>query len=145
MEVFVPADRAAVRTAFLDADVLARWWWAFLPDVTYSIDPRPGGRYRIRTDTAGFGVHGEILTLGDGCAVISWVWEDGMTDGPEETVTIQFEDAARDVAGADDGTETQGTLVKVVHMCAAQADELREGWTQTLAELPKLFGPPRAA
>ena len=128
VDVFVPADRAAVRAAFLDADQLARWWWSFLPDVTCSMDPRPGGSYRMRCDAAGFGVHGKILTVDDATAVVSWIWEDGSTDGPEETVTIRFADA------------DSGTQVVVTHMCAARADELRQGWTDTLARLPELFG-----
>ena len=127
VEQFVPAERTAVREAFLDGEQLARWWWPHLPDVTYQIDPRAGGHYRIRTDTVGMGVHGEILTLGEGAAVLTWVWEDGDDEGPLETVTIQFSD----VEG--------GTQVTVTHPCMARADELRQGWADTLARLPAAF------
>ena len=127
---FVAADRAAVRGAFLDADQLARWWWPQWPDTTYRIDPHPGGTYRIRADAVGVGVHGQILTLGDGCAVISWVWENGAANGPEETVTIQFADAV-----GDDGVP--GTEVTVTHLCT-DAEPLRQGWTGVLARLAEL-------
>lgn len=123
----VPAGRDAVRSAFLDVDVLARWWWPQWPDTTYALDPRPGGRYRIRTAAVGVGVHGEILTLGDGAAVLTWVWEDGDVDQPEETVTIQFTDAAG------------GTVVTVTHMCA-DPEPLRQGWTDVLARLAVTSG-----
>jgi uncharacterized protein YndB with AHSA1/START domain len=126
VEQFVPAPRAAVRAAFLDADELARWWWPHLPDVTYQVDPRAGGAYRIRTDTAGIGVHGEILTLGEGAAVITWVWEEGSREEPAETVTIQF----ADVEG--------GTQVTVTHPCADAAN-LRQGWVDVLARLADAF------
>lgn len=126
----VPAGRDAVRSAFLDVDVLARWWWPQWPDTTYALDPRPGGRYRIRTAAVGVGVHGEILTLGEGAAVITWVWEDGDTAGPQETVTIQFADAL----GPDD---TPGTQVTVTHLCT-DAAPLRQGWTDVLARLATL-------
>ena len=126
VEQFVPAERAAVRAAFLDPVELARWWWPHLPDVTYQIDPRAGGAYRIRTDTVGIGVHGEILTLGDGAAVLTWVWEDGDRAGPSETVTIQF--------AAVEG----GTQVTVTHPCADAAN-LRQGWGDVLARLADAF------
>jgi uncharacterized protein YndB with AHSA1/START domain len=126
VEQFVPARRAAVRAAFLDPAELARWWWPHLPDVTYQIDPRAGGAYRIRTDTVGIGVHGEILTLGDGAAVLTWVWEEGHHEGPLETVTIQF----ADVEG--------GTQVTVTHPCADAAN-LRQGWGDVLARLAGAF------
>lgn len=128
---FVPAARESVRAAFLDATELARWWWPHLPDVTYAVEPHAGGRYGIRTDTVGIGVHGEILTLGDGAAVITWVWEDGDTTGPEETVTIQFADAL----GPGD---TPGTQVTVTHVCT-DAEPLRQGWTDVLARLATAF------
>lgn len=129
VEQLVAAPRATVRQAFLDPDQLARWWWPHLPDVTYEMAPEPGGRYRIRSEAAGFGVHGEILTIGDGAAVITWIWEDGATDRPPETVTIQFSEPA----------EGDGTLVTVTHPCTA-ADDMRQGWTETLALLGRLHG-----
>lgn len=119
---FVPAGRAAVRKAFLDVTELARWWWPQWPDVSYALEPHAGGRYRIRTDAVGVGVHGEILTLGDAAAVITWVWEDGDIDSAEETVTIQFTDA------------DAGTLVTVTHLCA-DPEPLRQGWTDVLTRL----------
>lgn len=130
VSVFVPADREAVRRAFLDAGELARWWWPQWPDVNYRIDPRPGGSYRIHCDANGLGVHGEILTLGDGAAVITWIWEDGPTEGPTETVTIQFTDV--------DGPQGEpGTDVTVTHICG-DPEPLRQGWTDVLARLATL-------
>lgn len=133
VEQFVPAGRDAVRQAFLDAEQLERWWWPQWPDTTYRIDPQPGGSYAIRTAAAGVGVHGEILTLGDGAAVLSWVWENGDDHGPEETVTIQFDEGT-------DADGTPGTAVTVTHLCG-DAEPLRQGWTTVLARLAALsFG-----
>jgi len=122
----VPADPTAVHAAFTSADALARWWWPHIPDTTYEVDGRTGGSYEIRSVAAGIGVRGEFVDLEPPTSIrMTWIWlDDGRPAAPED-VAIDFEPAAG------------GTLVRVTHDCAANGDDLRQGWTDVLARLAR--------
>ena len=122
--VAAPPER--VYAAWTDPERLATWWWPQLPDTTYDLDPVVGGGYRIRSEAAGIGVHGTYLALDPPHRLeLTWVWEDGPDDGPEEHVVVDL---------APTGT---GTLVSVTHAAAdaASVAGYTQGWTDCLARL----------
>ena len=122
----VPADSAAVFSAFTSADALARWWWPQLPDTTYEIDGRSGGAYEIRSASAGMGVRGEFVALDPPTSIrMTWIWLDDDRAAVPEDVRIDFEPASG------------GTNVRVVHECSADPEDLRQGWTDALARLAR--------
>ena len=123
-QVAAPPER--VYAAWTDVALLATWWWPQLPDTTYALDPMPGGRYRFRSEAAGIGVHGEVVALDPPHRLeLTWVWEDGGTDGPEERVVVQVE------------AHGDGTLVTVTHEVAdvASVAGYRQGWGDCLVRL----------
>ncbi len=122
----VPAPPAQVFNAWTDAERLATWWWPHLPDTTYDVDAVIGGRYRFRSDAAGIGVHGAFIALEPPRRLeMSWVWEDGTEDGPDERVVVDVEPT--DV----------GSRVTVTHAMVdpASAEGFRQGWTDCLDRL----------
>jgi uncharacterized protein YndB with AHSA1/START domain len=126
MTQLVPAPPARVYAAWVDPEMLATWWWPQLADTTYDLDARVGGSYRIRSELAGMGVHGTFVALDEPHRLeLTWVWEDGASDGPEERVVVDL------VA------EGQQTRVTVRHALVddAGADDFRQGWTDCLARL----------
>jgi uncharacterized protein YndB with AHSA1/START domain len=98
-----------------------------MPDATYQVDARVGGRYEIASKTRGIGVRGQFLELDEPRAIrMTWCWlNDGVSE-VEEQVAVQF--AARD----------GGTHVTVTHHLADGVDgeSLRQGWRDVLARLP---------
>ena len=129
VEQQVAADPERVYAAWTDPALLARWWWPQLPGTTYDWDVAVGRDYRIRADRAGIGVHGRFEAVEPPERLgLTWVWEDGDTDGPPEQVEV--------VLTAHDG----GTLVEVRHECAdpASGEGYRQGWTDVLARLPQV-------
>jgi uncharacterized protein YndB with AHSA1/START domain len=124
VEQLVPREPAAVHAAFTSTDALARWWWPHIPDTTYAVDGRTGGSYEIRSAAAGIGVRGEFTALKPPTSIrMTWIWLDEDRPSDSEDVAVDFEP----VAG--------GTLVRVTHDCAANGDDLRQGWVDVLARL----------
>jgi uncharacterized protein YndB with AHSA1/START domain len=127
LERHVPARSASVYAAWTEVDLLARWWWPMLPDTEYVVDARVGGLYRMASNTAGFGVHGQFTTVDPARRlVMTWCWEDGADRGPIEIVTVDF--VTNDVA------DPPGTTVTVTHPCS-DIDNLEQGWTHVLDRL----------
>lgn len=154
----VPAPRSEVYAAWLAPERLATWWWAGLPDTTYEVDPRPGGRFRIRSESAGIGASGSYRELIESERIVmSWTWETGSASSTEDVVTVDFGDLARHdeaaVAGehsttgehataGDQGTQASqavlDTLVTLTHAFAAPLADtanLEEGWADVLHAL----------
>lgn len=123
--VDAPPDR--VFDAWLSAQALATWWWPHIPDTTYAMDARPGGSYAIRSEAAGIGVEGEVVSIDRSRQLrLTWRW---LTDGVaqvEEPVIVAFE------------PEGVGTRVVVTHTLddlAGDGDGIRQGWESVLARL----------
>jgi uncharacterized protein YndB with AHSA1/START domain len=127
VEQFVAADPARVYAAWTSADTLAKWWWPHLADTTYDVHPSVGGKYRIESKEAGFGVRGVFLRLDEPHEIgMTWEW---LTDGESEVserVWVRFE--------AVEG----GTLVRVTHELDESVDTdepQRQGWESVLGRL----------
>lgn len=120
----VAADPARVFAHWIDPSLVALWWWPHLADTTYHVDAQAGGTYRIWSEAAGIGVHGEYRVVDPGRLEFTWIW-DGEDGASEESVVAEF---------TDDGP--QQTLLTVTHVCSAdQADDLRRGWEDVLDRL----------
>jgi glutathione S-transferase len=131
-----PAPREAVFDAWVDPEVLKRWWaavegWTTPEAVT---DPRPGGRYRLAMgDPVSGAVHavvGEYVEVRrPERLVYTWTWEGEPVEmrGSEQTlVTVDFVE--------EDG----GTRVVLVHsgFSTEDARELHAGgWAGCLDKL----------
>jgi uncharacterized protein YndB with AHSA1/START domain len=124
----VAAPVEQVWAAWTDPERLATWWWPKRMDTSYDMDVRVGGAYRFRSDVAGIGVHGTYVALDPPHRMeLTWTWEDGDADGPEERVVVHLE-----------ATDT-GTLVTVEHATeAAGAADFRQGWTDCLGRLGEI-------
>ncbi len=109
---------------------MARWWWPHLPDTTYDVDARPGGRYRIEAAAVGIGVQGEVVSLDEPRElVLTWQWMHARVPGPVDRVRVALEESGTD------------TLVRVIHEMAGdqEHDGYQQGWTDVLARLAGLF------
>ena len=126
------AAPAAVWPLWTSAAGLAQWWWPHLPDTTYDVDARPGGRYLIDSPTAGIGVQGELVSLDEPQElVLTWQWRHAGTPGPVDRVRVSFEE------------QEAGTLVRVTHDMSGdqEHDGYRQGWTDVLDRLAGLLDP----
>jgi uncharacterized protein YndB with AHSA1/START domain len=132
------APRADVFDAWINPDVLKRWWAAQPAWETpvAEVDATEGGRYRLsmRTDT------GDVHTVGGEFTEVrpperlayTWAWEEGpegaMAGSAHTHVVVDF---------LEDG---DGTLVRVTHTGFA-SEEVRQmhvhGWEAVLANLER--------
>ncbi len=126
----VPPERAY--DAWLDPELLARWWWPELPDTTFMVQAAVGGRFRVRSEAAGIGAHGMFLELVTGERIVmTWVWETGPAESPEDLVTVRFVSHAG------------GTEVVLDHAMAVPSEDtsrMEQGWAEVLAELNAIHG-----
>jgi uncharacterized protein YndB with AHSA1/START domain len=132
------APRAAVFTAWTDADWLRRWAWGSLGnDVKAAVDLRVGGRYRISTrgqDGEDFAFHGEYLEIVPQERLAYTVeWDAPMGyEAPPERVDVDYRNSgsATDVFFRHFGVPT-----------IIARDEHEKGWNNTFdmlaAELAK--------
>jgi uncharacterized protein YndB with AHSA1/START domain len=127
-DVQLPPD--AVFGAWTHAERLAAWWWPHLPDTEYAVDAHAGGRYRIWTETAGIGTHGEYSVVEPPRRLeFTWNW-DGGAGHPPEAVVVTIE---------PDGN---GSTVTVEHACSSTdpnaIGDLEQGWRDILGRLAAL-------
>jgi len=128
----VAADPARVYAAWTSAEDLARWWWPHIPDTTYEVDARVGGRYQIRSSSAGIGAGGEFLELDEPRLIrMTWSWMDDGVSQVEEQVRVGF-------APIPDGTLV--TLIHELSPLAGDGEDLRQGWDDVLARLAERYG-----
>lgn len=136
-EQLVAAPPGQVYRAWLSPERLATWWWPELRDTTYEIDARVGGRFRFRSEQLQHGAHGTVLgltpdppTTGDdddpAVLVLSWIWESGGHDSPEDMVWITFDPVG------------DATHLRLDHRLAGPTDDtsaLEQGWVDVLGRL----------
>lgn len=120
------ADRAW--KAWTDPDELAAWWWPQWPDTTYDLDVRVGGRYRIHSADAAFGISGEYIRVDRPHRLaMTWAWHNAETpaDAPADEVEIEF---------TADGEQT---VVTVRHTSAEELEGsgTEQGWNSVLDRL----------
>ncbi len=128
----VAAEPAQVYAAWASADGLSRWWWPHIPDTTYEVDVRIGGRYEIRSEAAGIGVRGEFLELDPPKLIrLTWNWMDAGVSKYEEHVQVDF-------TATPDGTHV--TLTHQLADSSGDGDDLRQGWQDVLARLAGTAG-----
>lgn len=112
------------------AEGLQLWWWPHLPDTTYEIDPRAGGRYAVSSPSAQVGARGQFLQVDrPNLLVMTWRWdEDSSTSVEEDLVEASF--ASRD----------RGTLVTVRHTIRSRQGLVgySRGWDRALDRLAQL-------
>jgi uncharacterized protein YndB with AHSA1/START domain len=121
------APRDEVFAAWTDPAMLAAWFWPWTPDVT--IDPRPGGAYRLACvhpqagAMAAVGVYREVVSPER--LVFTWRWE-GEVPVAESVVTLEFHDR---------GGETEVRLTQAPLADATDRDNHARGWNDLLDRL----------
>ena len=134
LERIIPAPVERVFEAFMVPEQIAAWWgpeYCTIPD--YSIDVRPGGKWRT------------VMKLPDGKQpevsgvyrrieknkqiVFTWAWkQDDGTRGHETEVTVTFEPV---------GKHTKLTLVQSLFVEEVHRDNHGKGWESTFNSLEK--------
>lgn len=129
----IKAAPAKVFRAWIDPEILARWWQpggATL--LAAEIDARVGGRYRIVARTPDGeehdvrGVYQEVVP--DRRLVFTWAWRS--TPERESLVTVEL---------AAEGADTLLTLTHERFFDAAARDRHRGGWESVLGRLEAAF------
>jgi uncharacterized protein YndB with AHSA1/START domain len=129
LERIIRAPVEDVFEAWIVPEKIASWWgpeYATIPE--YSIDARPGGKWRtvmLTPDGSKPEVSGVYRVIEKNKRIVfTWAWkqEDG-SRGHETEVTVTFE---------PDGKNTKLTLVQSVFVETVHRDRHGEGWTSTL-------------
>jgi uncharacterized protein YndB with AHSA1/START domain len=131
LERIIRAPVAEVFEAWTVPEKIASWWgpeYATIPD--YSIDVRPGGKWRtvMQTPDGRPEVSGVYRVIEKNKRIVfTWAWkqEDG-SRGHETEVEVTFEPA---------GKNTKLTLVQSVFVETVHRDRHGEGWTSTFNSL----------
>lgn len=122
-EIVVAAAPETVWQSLVDPAKAVRWM-----GVSASLDPRPGGRYRVEV-LPGEVVLGEFVEIDPPRRLVhTWGWEDGAGSVPAGSTTVAFELLPRN----------DGTLVRVTHSGlpqAAAANRHARGWDHYLPRL----------
>ncbi|CAN5353955.1 hypothetical protein BH11ACT8_BH11ACT8_09990 [soil metagenome] len=126
LEQLVAGAPDDVFRAWTDPELLAEWWWPHLPGTTYEVEAAVGGAYRFRCDGVGIGVHGTFTAVEPPHRLgLTWVWEDGDADQPEERVEVEIRAVG------------DGSVVVIRHWVLDNAGEeaYRVGWSDALTRL----------
>lgn len=138
MTRFVRATPQQVYDAFVQPELLARWWCPRGMQADITADPRVGGRYRVAMqarDGSRFVAVGEYVALEPGRRVsYTWAWEGGgpMPEGLQTLVEVEL--------SPRDG----GTALTMRHSgfhLAAVRDSHAQGWASVLNRLNDLLDP----
>jgi uncharacterized protein YndB with AHSA1/START domain len=136
LERIIRAPVEDVFDAWVVPERIAGWWGpenVTIPE--YSIDPRPGGKWRtVMLQPGGnkvevSGVYRVVEK--NKRLVFSWAWkqEDG-SRGHETEVSVTFEPI---------GNDTRLTLVQTLFVQVEHRDRHVEGWTSTFNSLEQFF------
>jgi uncharacterized protein YndB with AHSA1/START domain len=118
--------------AWTTPEGLAAWWWTHWEDVTYAVDARVGGAYRILAAGAGIGVEGELVEVDEPHRLaFTWVWLEDGAPGPVERVEVTLTP-----------TDAGGTHLALRHTgpwsTGEEAENYRLGWDGVLDALARL-------
>jgi uncharacterized protein YndB with AHSA1/START domain len=127
VEQEVDATAEHAMNAWLTPEALAAWWWPHITDTTYDMDARPGGSYAIRSEAAGIGVEGEVVSIDRPRDLrLTWRWLNEGVAQVEEPVIVTFD---------PHGGGTRVVVTHTLHDLAAEGDGIREGWESVLGRL----------
>ena len=136
LERIIPAPIERVFEAFTVPEQIAAWWgpeYCTIPD--YSIDVRPGGKWRTVMKLADgkqpevSGVYRKIEKNKQ--IVFTWAWkQDDGTRGHETEVTVTFEPV---------GKHTKLTLVQTLFAEEVHRDNHNKGWVSSFDSLEKFL------
>lgn len=125
-EQHVNATVQQLWAAWINPDIMAKWFWPMYPDSTYQTDARLGGEYRYASEKTGVGAYG-IFTevVPEHLLRMTWNWVDEHQND-EETVSVWFEDG----------------VIRLEHAAATMdsCDMNRAAWTDRLRRLMELWG-----
>lgn len=128
----VHAPIESVWRAWTTREGIATWWWPQLPDTSYEMEARVGGRYRFESKAAGIGVRGEFTTVDEPHVLeLTWWWIGGDEPNLPDHVRVELR---------PDGDGTSVTVIHRVSRPGDSGDGLRQGWSDVLDRLALLEG-----
>lgn len=136
----VPARRDDVFAAWVDPELLRRWWTPPGTEMkSLELDARVGGKYRIgflHSDGEEMNVGGTFVeVVRPSRLAYTWAWEEDDGSGHESLVTIEF---------AERGEETEVTLTHERLASEQSRDNHGKGWTGILDNLVGIFADKKA-
>ena len=125
LELDLKAPPDTVWHHLTDATALKAWYWPEQLEGEYTVNPVPGGSFRIASKRTGLAVSGTVLEAEAPSRLVkTWRWDD---DKRETRVTISL------VETPDGGTRL--SLQHSGHTDEEQLGNHRTGWTDCLARL----------
>ncbi|MBM9576070.1 SRPBCC domain-containing protein [Leptospira sp. 201903070] len=138
IEKKINADRTRLFRAWLDAENFTRWFLSGDPIVeSVTIDPRPGGKFRIDMALNGTNLphEGEYKTIEEPNKLV-FTWRSHATGGRDTLVTITFTALPETTVEGPNGVlQKPQTLVTLIHERLANEAEIKShtyGWTHIL-------------
>lgn len=117
---------------------LRLWWWPHLPDMTYVVDARDGGRYAVGSASAQVGARGEFLQVDrPNLLVMTWRWDDDAAAEADFPGPACTED---DLVQAQFVAQHGGTRVTVRHIIRSHngLTGYSRGWDRALDRLARM-------
>jgi len=136
LEKVVPASAERVFAACLDPDELAQWWGpAGFTSPGLDLDPREGGRYRIRMqppEGEAFHLRGEFVEIDPPRRLAyTFEWEEPDPDDRQTVATLSF---------LEHGEGTRLVLDQGPFATEARRALHETGWTETFDRLEQFLG-----
>lgn len=126
----VAASVDAVWSDVTDASRLAEWIWPPRFDTVAVVEPRPQGRWEVRSDVAELAVLGRVLSLEAPMRLrLEWRWE-GEEHATDAELTLE---SAADAA-------TRLTVRHTGFLSAEERESHIEGWSNCLQRLVDRYG-----
>ncbi|TGK20405.1 SRPBCC family protein [Leptospira stimsonii] len=145
VEKKINADQTRLFRAWLDTENFSRWFLSGDPIVeSVSIDPRPGGKFRIDMSLNGkiFPHEGEYQTIEEPTKLV-FTWRSHATGGRDTLVTVTFTALSTTRTENSSGANQRPqTLVTLIHERLANEKEIQShdyGWTHILDAYSEWF------
>jgi len=139
IEKRINADATRLFRAWLNAEDFSQWFLPGIPVESATLDPRPGGQFRIDMLLNGKTLphEGEYRVIEEPTRLV-FTWRSHATQGRETLVTVTFTPLPQ--SDLQSGIAKPATLITLTHERLISEEEIkshRGGWTSILDCLEK--------